>query len=293
MCELAGVSRASFYRHWEAREPAAAETELRGAIQRLALAHRYYGYRRIAVLLQREGLVAGAKKVRRLMRQDNLLAIRRRKFLAATTDSDHCLRVWPNLAQYLELSDINQLWVADFTFVHLEEEFVYLAVVLDAYSRRVIGWSLGRAMNSDLVVRALKKALEERHPISGFVHHSDQGVQYASIEYVDMLERSGAVLSMSRAGCPWENGRCESFIKTLKQEEIDARPYRTMEELAAHVEEFIERVYNSVRLHSALAYHSPVVFEQQQSSSKQRPEWLPASMSFLRHREISSDGQEP
>ena len=259
MCELAGVSRASFYRHWEEREPSAAETELRGAIQRLALKHRYYGYRRIAVLLQREGFAAGAKKVRRLMREDNLLAIRRRKFVA-TTDSDHCLRVWPNLAQYLELTDINQLSVADFTFVRLEEEFVYLAVVLDAYSRRVIGWSLGQAMNTGLVVQALKKALEERRPLPGFVHHSDQGSQYASMEYVDLLEAKGAVLSMSHAGCPWENGRCESFIKTLKHEEIDAWPYRTIEELAAHVEEFIEQIYNPIRLHSALAYLSPVQF---------------------------------
>jgi transposase InsO family protein len=291
MCELAGVSRASFYRHWEEQEPAAAETELRGAIQRLALKHRYYGYRRIAVLLHREGFVAGAKKVRRLMREDNLLAIRRRKFVA-TTDSDHCLRVWPNLAQYLELSNINQLWVADFTFVRLEEEFVYLAVVLDAYSRRVIGWSLGQAMNSGLVVRALKKALEERRPSPGLVHHSDQGVQYASMEYVDLLEASGAVLSMSRAGCPWENGRCESFIKTLKHEEIDARPYRTLEELAAHVKEFIERIYNPIRLHSALAYLSPVEFEQRQELGNDAAAWLPASMSFPRHREISSDGLE-
>lgn len=289
MCELAGVSRASFYRHWEEREPAAVETELRGAIQRLALAHRYYGYRRIAVLLQREGLIAGSKKVRRLMREDNLLAIRRRKFVA-TTDSNHCYRVWPNLAQYLELTDINQLWVADFTFVRLEEEFVYLAVLLDAYSRRVIGWSLGHAMNSGLVVQALKKALEDRRPLPGLVHHSDQGVQYASMEYVEMLESSGAVLSMSHAGCPWENGRCESFIKTLKHEEIDARPYCTIEELAAHVEEFIERIYNPVRLHSALAYLSPVEFEQRQELGKDAAAWLPATMSFPRHREISSDG---
>jgi putative transposase len=288
MCELAGVSRASFYRHWEQREPAAAETELRDAMQRLALTHRYYGYRRIAVLLQREGLVAAAKKVRRLMREDNLLAIRRRKFIA-TTDSNHSLRVWPNLAQYLVLSDINQLWVADFTFVRLEEEFAYLAVVLDAYSRRVIGWSLERTMNTSLVIGALKKALEQRRPSPGLVHHSDQGVQYASLEYVDLLEQIGAVLSMSRAGCPWENGRCESFIKTLKQEEIDARPYRTMDELAAHVEEFIDQVYNPIRLHSALDYRSPVEFEQQRASTQPRAGWLPASLSFPRHREISSD----
>jgi transposase InsO family protein len=292
MCEVAGVSRAGFYRHWATQEPAAAETEIRAAVQRLALKHRYYGYRRIAVLVQREGLAAGAKTVRRLMREDNLLAIRRRRFVV-TTDSDHRFRVWPNLAQYLELTDINQLWVADFTFLRLEDEFVYLAVVLDAYSRRVIGWALDRTMTGSLTMEALERALALRRPSPGWVHHSDQGSQYACVEYVDLLERNGAVLSMSRAGCPWENGRCESFIKTLKQEEIDARPYRTMEELAAHVEEFIERVYNPVRLHSALAYQSPVEFEQQQSSSKQRPEWLPASMSFLRHREISSDGQEP
>jgi putative transposase len=286
MCELAGVSRAGFYRHWEKLEPAAAETELRAAVQRLALAHRYYGYRRIAVLLQREGYVAGAKTVRRLMREDSLLAIRRRRFVV-TTNSDHRFQVWPNLAQYLELTDINHLWVADLTFLRLEEEFVYLAVVLDAYSRRVIGWALGDAMTGGLTVKALERALTLRRPAPGFVHHSDQGSQYACVEYVDLLERSGAVLSMSRAGCPWENGRCESFIKTLKQEEIDARPYRTMEELAAHVEEFIERVYNPVRLHSALAYQSPVEFERQKVAGKHEPPWLPASLSFPRHREIS------
>ena len=208
MCELAGVSRASFYRHWTKQEPAAAETELRAAVQRLALAHRYYGYRRIAVLLQREGYVAGAKLIRRLMREDSLLAIRRRRFVV-TTNSDHRFQVWPNLAQYLELTDINQLWVADLTFLRLEEEFAYLAVVLDAYSRRVIGWALGNTMNGALTVEALEKALVLRHPPPGFVHHSDQGSQYACMEYVDVLEQHGAVLSMSRAGCPWENGRCE------------------------------------------------------------------------------------
>jgi putative transposase len=292
MCELAGVSRAGFYRHWARQEPAAAETEIRAAVQRLALKHRYYGYRRIAVLVQREGLAAGAKVVRRLMREDNLLAIRRRRFVV-TTDSDHRFRVWPNLAQYLELTDINQLWVADITLPSAGRG----VCLLSRGAGRLLAESdwLGAGCRHDrqLTVKALERALALRRPSPGWVHHSDQGSQYACVEYVDVLERSGAVLSMSRAGCPWENGRCESFIKTLKQEEIDARPYRTMEELAAHVEEFIEQVYNPVRLHSALAYQSPVEFEQQQSSSRQRPMWLPASMSFLRHREISSDGQEP
>jgi putative transposase len=289
MCELAGVSRASFYRHWETEEPTVAELELRNTIQRLALAHRYYGYRRITVLLRREGFIVGAKKVRRLMREDNLLAIRQRKFVV-TTDSDHSFGVYPNLAQYLELSDINQLWVADITYVRLGREFVYLAVVLDAYSRLVIGWALSRTMNSGLVVEALEKAIASRQPQPGLVHHSDQGSQYASAEYVGLLERWGAVLSMSRPGRPWENGKCESFLKTLKHEELEARMYGTLEELAEHVQEFIEQIYNRVRLHSALAYQSPLEFERQQGLEKSQADWMPAKMSFPRHREIYSDG---
>jgi putative transposase len=290
MCELTGVSRASFYRNWERREPSAAEVELREKMQRFALAHRYYGYRRITVLLRREGFIVGAKKVRRLMRQDNLLALRRRRFVV-TTDSDHNFEVHPNLAQHLELPDINQLWVADITYVRLEAEFVYLAVVLDGYSRRVIGWAANRTMTTNLVLEALEKAIVSRQPQMGLVHHSDRGSQYASAEYVDRLERCGAVLSMSRPGRPWENGRCESFIKTLKQEQLNGRSYRTLEDLVGHVEEFIEQVYNPVRLHSALAYQSPVVFERQQSREKKPIDWLPAKMSFFRHREIYSDVQ--
>jgi putative transposase len=288
MCQLAGISRASFYRHWEKEEPTAAEMVLRNAIQQLAMAHRHYGYRRITVLLRRQGFMVGPKKVRRLMRADNLLAIRRRKFVL-TTDSDHSFGVFPNLAQYLELSDINQLWVADITYVRLQKEFVYLAVVLDAHSRRVIGWAVSRAMNSSLVVEALEKAIVNRQPQPGLVHHSDQGSQYASAEYVERLLAAGAILSMSRPGRPWENGRCESFLKTLKQEELDARAFATMEEIEAHVEEFIEQIYNPVRLHSALAYQSPVEFERQQALNQTRS-WMPAKMSFPRHREIYSDG---
>jgi putative transposase len=223
MCELAVVSRASFYRHWETQEPNEAEMALRDAVQRAALAHRYYGYRRIRALLEREGLVVGAKKVRRVMQHDNLLAVRRRKFVV-TTESEHRFEVHPNLAQHLELSDLNQLWVADLTYVRLEREFVYLAVVLDAYSRRVIGWALDRSLGAGVALAALEKALASRQPQPGLVHHSDRGAQYASAEYVNRLEACGAVLSMSRPGRPWENSRCESFIKTLKYEELDARP---------------------------------------------------------------------
>jgi putative transposase len=245
MCEMAMVSRASFYRSWETKAPTEAEMALRDAIQRMAVTHRFYGYRRIAVLVQREGYEVGAKKVRRLMKEDNLLAVRRRKFIA-TTDSDHDFVVYPNLAEHLIVNDVNQLWVADITYVRLLAEFVYLAVVLDAFSRRAVGWALGRNLQTSLPLAALENAIHNRQPSPGLVHHSDRGTQYASNDYVKRLEGIGAVLSMSRPARPWENGQCESFLKTLKREEINARPYRTMEELEQHLEEFIEQIYNCI-----------------------------------------------
>ena len=290
MCELATVSRASFYRHWEEKAPTEAEMALRDAIQRIAVAHRFYGYRRVTVVVQREGYGVGAKKVRRLMKEDNLLAVRRRKFVA-TTDSDHGFVVYPNLAEHLRLSDVNQLWVADITYVRLLAEFVYLAVVLDAFSRRAVGWALGRSLQTSLPLAALESAIQGRQPKPGLVHHSDRGSQYASNDYVKRLESIGAVLSMSRPGRPWENGRCESFLKTLKQEEIDARPYRTMEELEQHLAEFIEQIYNGVRLHSALGYLSPEEFEKRPAQREPVPAWLPACMSFRRHAEVLSQSQ--
>jgi putative transposase len=290
MCELMGVSRASFYRQWEEQAPTEAEMGLRDAVQRIAVAHRFYGYRRVAVLVQREGYGVGAKKVRRLMREDNLLAVRRRKFVA-TTDSDHGFVVHPNLAEQLVVSDVNQLWVADITYVRLQAEFVYLAVVLDAFSRRAVGWALGRNLQTSLPLAALERAIHSREPQPGWVHHSDRGTQYASNEYVKRLESMGAVLSMSRPGRPWENGQCESFLKTLKQEEIDARPYQSMEELEEHVAEFIEQIYNKVRLHSALGYHSPEEFEARLAQSGAMPTWLPAGLRFRRHAEIPQASQ--
>jgi putative transposase len=285
MCELAGVSRASFYRDWEQKAPSDAETALRDAIQRTALAHRDHGYRRITPLIQRAGFLVGEEKVRRILRTDNLLAVRRRKFVV-TTDSNHRFRVYPNLAESLELTTINQLWVADITYLRLRREFVFLAVVLDAFSRKAIGWELGRTLETRLALAALEAAIADRHPQPGLVHHSDRGTQYASNEYVKRLEACGAHLSMSRAASPWENGKCESFIKTLKREEIDARRYASFTELRDHVEEFIEQIYNQVRLHSALDYRSPVEFEQSQLPGVP---WSPAALTFLRHEEIYPD----
>ena len=285
MCKLTDVSRAGFYRHFMEKQPSEAEMLLRDAIQKAALAHRSYGYRRITALVQNEGLQVGVKLVRRIMKEDNLLAVAKRKFVV-TTDSDHEFRVYHNVARNLELTDINQLWVADLTYIRLLKEFVYLAVVLDAYSRKAIGWALGRNLDSELAIRALDQAMAARHPQPGLVHHSDRGSQYAADAYVRKLENCGAVLSMSRPASPWENGKCESFIKTLKKEEIDAREYNTFEQLETNIEEFMDKVYNSDRLHSALGYRSPAAFEQTRN-----PEvaWSPAALSFSRHQEIYPD----
>jgi putative transposase len=289
MCGLAGISRASFYRKWERQAVQSLDQELRDVIQRASLAHRFYGYRRITQVLRRQGWPVNAKKVRRLMHEDNLLAQRKRRFVP-TTDSDHDFVVYPNLAKDLKLSDINQLWVADITYIRRAEEFVYLAVVLDAYSRRVVGWALGRSLDSRLALAALDRAIAARQPGPGLVHHSDRGTQYSSYEYVRRLEGIGAVLSMSRAGRPWENGKCESFMRTLKREEIDARPYRNLPELERNLEEFIETIYNRTRFHSALDYLSPMEYERQHQAAK--PEghcWAPPGLSLRRHQEIYPD----
>jgi transposase InsO family protein len=226
--------------------------------------------------------VVGEEKVRGILRSDNLLAVRRRKFVV-TTDSKHRFRVYPNLAEAMELTAINQLWVADITYIRLRWEFVFLAIVLDAFSRKAIGWELGQTLETRLALAALEAAIASRHPQPGLVHHSDGGTQYASNEYVTRLEACGAHLSMSRPASPWENGKCESFIKTLKREEIDARRYASFAELRDHLEEFIEQIYNKTRLHSALGYRSPDEFEQAQ---KPEVKWSPAALSFLRHDEI-------
>lgn len=288
MCGLARISRASFYRHWESEDPGGEETELRDAIQRLWLARRPNGYRMITRALRREGRMVNAKKVRRLMREDNLIGLRRRKFVV-TSDSNHDFTVYPNLAKTLVLSEINQLWVADITYVRLVGEFVYLAVVLDAYSRRVVGWALDRKLSGELTLAALEQALPTRQPRPGLGHHSDRGSQYACSEYVKRRESIAALLSMSRPGRPWENGKCESFIGTLKKEELDGRPYRSLEELREHLQEFLETVYNRQRMHSALGYLSPEEFEQQQAVARTSEGGRPGKGSFRRHEEIYSD----
>jgi len=268
MCQIARVSRASFYRHWSAAEPAREETALRDRLQRLALAHRHYGYRRIGALLRREGWRVNAKRVLRLMREDNLLCLRKRAYAPATTDSNHGWRVYPNLARRMAPMAPDRLWVADITYIRLAGGFVYLAVVLDAFSRKVVGWALAEHLAASMALAALDMALAARQPAPGeLVHHSDRGVQYACADYARRLEQKGVMPSMSRGGCPTDNAKAESFMKTLKQEEVDGSAYRDLAHARSCVGDFIEQVYNRTRLHSALDYRSPMEFEQDLSTA--------------------------
>lgn len=232
------------------------------AIQRLALAQRHYGYRRIAAQLRREGLVVNRKRVLRLMREDNLLCLRVRPFVPVTTDSRHRWQVVPNLARGMEPIGLDQLWVGDITYVHLREEFGYLAIVLDAFSRRVVGWALESHLQASLAVTALAMALTARRPVPGsLVHHSDRGVQYACGDYTAILAAHGIRASMSRIGNPYDNAKAESFMKTLKQEKVDGRDYRDLGEARRTIGAFIVDVYNGQRLHSVLDYRPPAEFE--------------------------------
>ena len=262
LCAAARVSRASFYRDWASHEPDLEEMAVRDAIQRLALAHRHYGYRRIGALLRREGRAVNAKRVLRLMREDNLLCLRKKAYAPATTDSDHGWRVYPNLARRMVPMAPDRLWVADITYIRLERAFVYLAVVLDAFSRKVVGWALENHLAASLALAALNMALASRKPPPGeLIHHSDRGVQYACADYALALEAAGVTPSMSRGGCPYDNAKAESFMKTLKTEEVDGSAYRDLADARARVGEFIEDIYNRTRLHSALKYQSPMEFE--------------------------------
>lgn len=262
ICETLALSRATHYRHQIGAPQPDPDSELRDHVQRIALKWPAYGYRRITAELHRRGVEANHKRVLRLMRADNLLCLRRRSFIR-TTDSRHTLARYPNLVPELAVTGINQLWVADITYIRLLREFVYLAVILDACSRRCIGWALEPYLEAELALSALRMALAARGVAPGLVHHSDQGVQYASLAYTELLKEQGIRISMSRRGNAYDNAKAESFIKTLKYEEVYLFEYETMADARARIRYFLEEVYNQKRLHSALGYVPPVEFEQQ------------------------------
>jgi putative transposase len=286
MCQLAGVSRAGFYRSLQDRAPVEEDMEVRSVIQQIAVEHRRrYGYRRISAELRRRGMLVNHKRVLRILREDNLLAVQPRAFVV-TTDSDHNLEVFLNLASRMRLTGLNQLWVADITYIRLRAEFVYFAVILDSFSRKVVGWSLDRTLATRLPITALEQAVAERQPPPGLVHHSDRGVQYASAEYVRILQQRQMIPSMSRPANPYDHASCESFMKTLKREEIYANDYRDLTDLRANIEAFVERYYNRCRLHSALGYRPPEEFESEIESEKSQANFAGAKMSFFRHGEV-------
>ena len=260
-CQIANVSRAGYYRAWEEHAPKQVDIELRSRIQQICLDQRLVGSRRVTAALRGEGILVCRKRVQRLMRMDNLLVLRKRRYVV-TTDSRHTYAVYPNLIGDFHPTGPNQLWVADITYIRLREQFVYLAVILDAWSRRVVGWSLGETLEAELAVAALRNALGDRSVPPGIIHHSDRGVQYCAEAYVQLLKASGFAISMSRAGNPYDNALAESFMRTLKCEEVYLHDYRDSEDARERIAEFLDDYYNRRRLHSSLAYLTPVAFEE-------------------------------
>lgn len=262
LCALGRVSRAGFYRFGQARAPREAEAGLRDKIQAIALENRFYGYRRVGPeLWRRHGLKINHKHVLRLTREDNLLCLRTKPYVPRTTNSRHGFRITPNLVKDLIPSGLDQVWVADLTYIRLREDFVYLAVVLDAFSRKIVGWALDDHLQASLALEALDMALAARKPPPGLVHHSDRGVQYACADYSERLEKTGVRASMSRVANPYDNAKAESFMKTLKTEEVNGKAYTSIADARKNIGDFLENVYNKRRLHSALGYQPPVEFE--------------------------------
>ncbi len=261
LCELCSVSRSWYYERTSRPESTQEETALRDQIECIILEFPGYGYRWVTYALAREGWSVNHKRVLRIMREESLLCHLKKRFVIRTTDSRHGIPVYPNVLTDAVLAAPDQAWVADLTYIRLRSAFVYLACILDAFSRRCVGWHLSRDMTTQLTLAALRQAIAERHPQPGLIHHSDRGVQYASHDYVEQLQQIGARISMSSVSNPYENAKAESFFKTLKQEEVYLKEYESFADAQANLEVFIEQVYNTKRLHSSLGYLPPAEFE--------------------------------
>jgi putative transposase len=261
LCELFSVRRSWYYERSQQPESAAEEIALRDEIERIILEFSGYGYRRVTHALKREAWTVNHKRVLRIMREESLLCHLKKRFVVRTTDSRHGLPVYPNRLAGMMLTAPDQAWVADLTYIRLRSAFVYLACILDAFSRRCVGWHLARDMTTHLTLAALHQSIVERQPLPGLIHHSDRGVQYASSDYVEQLQQIGTQISMSAVGNPYDNAKAESFFKTLKQEEVYLKEYESFADAEANLEEFIEQVYNTKRLHSSLGYLPPAEYE--------------------------------
>lgn len=261
LCELHGVSRSWYYEQINHPEQKSQEIALRDQIEDIILEFPGYGYRRVTHALARQGWTINHKHVLRIMQEESLLCHLKKKFVITTTNSRHGFPIYPNVLVGVTLSAPDQAWVADFTYIRLRSAFVYLACILDAFSRRCVGWHLSREMTTQLTRSALHQAIVERQPKPGLIHHSDRGVQYASREYVEQLQQIGAHISMSAVGNPYDNAKAESFFKTLKQEEVYLKEYDSFADAENNLTVFIEQVYNIKRLHSSLGYVPPAEFE--------------------------------
>jgi len=266
LCSAVALCRAEYYRHSNCTPEAEPDLELRQEIQAIAADMPAYGYRRITAQLARNGVVANHKRVLQLMRKDGLLCVRKPAFVN-TTQSQHSFTIYPNLVPTLSIDGPDQLWVADITYIHLRRDVFYLAVMLDAFSRRVIGWQMDSTLGAQLTVAALQKALAQRTITPNLVHHSDRGTQYAANVYANLLKEQGIRISMSRSGNPYDNAQAERFIKTRKYEEIYLNEYENFAEARFRIGDFLEEVYNHKRLHSKLGYVPPAEFEQSFSLS--------------------------
>ncbi len=260
LCRVFSVSRSWYYEKPSPEQKARKDLDLRDAIEHIVLEFPGYGYRRVTAELHRRGWTVNHKRVLSIMRQESLLCQLKRRF-RPTTDSAHAFGIYPNLIKDTEIDELDQVWISDITYIRLPTTFCYLAVILDAYSRRCVGWCLSRRIDTRLTLWALEMALAVRRPSAGLIHHSDRGVQYASGEYVSRLEEVGARISMAAVGNPYENAKAESFFRTLKLEEVYLKDYRDFEEAEENIGEFLEEVYNEKRLHSSLGYLPPVEFE--------------------------------